>query len=236
MAVKEYSYAKQGQLRLSTHFRVHEFASKDGNYLYSDTVLIDDALVAKLEELYQRLCDIGYDVKYININSGYRTRQHDIDAGGNGSGQHTLGKAADFDVQVSSRKPYVIDRSGTYYIDAQYLCSVMQDLGWKGIGYIGGKAVHGDTRTGKWWGNEVTGASISDFYTAFSVPKVDTALMVKGDIDGSGVVDTTDARLALDYAVGKITLTDWQVIRGDVNNDGKMDTTDARLILEMAVA
>lgn len=236
MAVKTYSYAKQSGLELSTHFHVYEFASKnDSGYLYSDEVMIDEALVTKLEELYQRLCDIGYDVKSINISSGYRTRQHDIDVGGNGSGQHTLGKAADFDVKVYSKKPYVLDRNGVYYIDAQYLCCVMQDLGWKGIGYIGGKAVHGDTRTGKWWGNETTGASIADFYTAFHIPKVDTALMIDGDIDGNGVVDSTDARLALQYAVDKISLTEWQIIRGDVNSDGKIDTTDARLILQMAI-
>lgn len=57
----------------------------------------------------------------------------------------------------------------------------------------------------------------------------------KGDINGDSKVDTTDARLALQYAVGKITLAGTQLTAGDVNGDGKVDTTDARLILQKAV-
>ncbi len=64
------------------------------------------------------------------------------------------------------------------------------------------------------------------------VPKPDVAL---GDIDGNGKVDTTDARLALQYAVEKITLTENQLLAGDVDASGKVDTTDARLILQYAV-
>ena len=56
-----------------------------------------------------------------------------------------------------------------------------------------------------------------------------------GDINNDGKVDTTDARLALQYAVGKIPLDDGQLGLGDVNADGKVDTTDARLILQKAV-
>lgn len=56
-----------------------------------------------------------------------------------------------------------------------------------------------------------------------------------GDINGDGKIDTTDARLALQYAVGKITLTEAQQAVGDVNGDSKVDTTDARLILQKAV-
>lgn len=56
-----------------------------------------------------------------------------------------------------------------------------------------------------------------------------------GDISGDGKVDTTDARMALQSAVGKITLEAAQQTLGDVNGDGKIDTTDARLILQFAV-
>ena len=64
------------------------------------------------------------------------------------------------------------------------------------------------------------------------VPKPDVTL---GDIDGNGKIDTTDARLALQYAVEKITLTEDQLFAGDVDASGKVDTTDARLILQYAV-
>ena len=56
-----------------------------------------------------------------------------------------------------------------------------------------------------------------------------------GDINEDGKVDTTDARLALQHAVGKIQLTESQIFAGDVNADNKVDTTDARLILQKAV-
>ena len=56
-----------------------------------------------------------------------------------------------------------------------------------------------------------------------------------GDISGDGTVDTTDARLTLQYAVQKITLDESQLAAADVNGDGKVDTTDARLILQYAV-
>ncbi len=56
-----------------------------------------------------------------------------------------------------------------------------------------------------------------------------------GDINGDKVVNTTDARLALQYAVEKITLDEEQLAAGDVDGDGIVNTTDARLILQKAV-
>lgn len=55
-----------------------------------------------------------------------------------------------------------------------------------------------------------------------------------GDVNGDNTVDSTDARLVLQYAVGKIdTLTVMDA--ADVNSDNKVDSTDARLILQYAV-
>jgi len=55
-----------------------------------------------------------------------------------------------------------------------------------------------------------------------------------GDADGSGTVDSTDARLVLQYAVQKIsTLPAAEV--ADVDGSGTVDSTDARLILQYAV-
>lgn len=56
-----------------------------------------------------------------------------------------------------------------------------------------------------------------------------------GDIDADGSINTTDARLALQHAVEKITLTEDQLLAADVDGSGKVDTTDARLILQYAV-
>lgn len=57
----------------------------------------------------------------------------------------------------------------------------------------------------------------------------------KGDVNNDGKVNTTDARLALQFAVGKVVPTADQASAADVNGNGKVDTTDARLILQYAV-
>ncbi len=54
-----------------------------------------------------------------------------------------------------------------------------------------------------------------------------------GDVNDDGKVDSTDARLVLQYAVKKIDSLKNQV--ADVNGDGKTDSTDARLILQYTV-
>ena len=56
------------------------------------------------------------------------------------------------------------------------------------------------------------------------------------DLNGDGKVDSTDARLTLQYAVGKLNnQTLPNANRGDVNRDGNVDSTDARLILQYTV-
>ena len=130
-----------------------EFACKDG----TDTVLIDTDLIDKLEQIYDNL-----NCSKIIVNSGYRTPSHDKAVGGNGKGQHTLGKAADIQCY---------DKDGKL-IDAKYVCCAAETLGCNGIGYISSKAVHIDTRSGKWWGDETTGNdNINSFYDYFGVAK-----------------------------------------------------------------
>lgn len=59
--------------------------------------------------------------------------------------------------------------------------------------------------------------------------------VVPGDVNEDGVVNTTDARLVLQTAVGKAELTERAAKAADVNGDGVVNTTDARLILQLAV-
>ena len=61
----------------------------------------------------------------------------------------------------------------------------------------------------------------------------ETALI--GDVNVDGTVDTTDARLVLQHAVGKSVLKEEEQMMADVNGDGWVNTTDARLILQYAV-
>lgn len=58
--------------------------------------------------------------------------------------------------------------------------------------------------------------------------------LVYGDVNGDGNIDTTDARLTLQYAAKRIKANQLNLSAADVNGDGGVDTTDARLILQYA--
>lgn len=161
MAVKVYSYKTDKNKYCSKHTQVKEFASKRGNKLYSDAIVIDDALLNKIELLFSALnCS-----RYI-ISSGYRTSEHDKAVGGNGKGQHTKGKAVD---------ACFYDKNGKV-IPAPYVCCVAQDLGFKGIANISKnyRYVHLDMRSsGKYYGDETKGYNTvtNDFYKYFNISK-----------------------------------------------------------------
>ena len=75
MAIKAYSYAKDGNRKLSANFAVKEFRCKDG----SDPIFIDNELVT--------------------LTSAYRTAAHNKAVKGATYSQHCYGKAADIRVQ-----------------------------------------------------------------------------------------------------------------------------------------
>ncbi len=56
-----------------------------------------------------------------------------------------------------------------------------------------------------------------------------------GDVDGSGTINSTDARLVLQYAVKKIGAEKLTLPLADVDGNGRVDSTDARLILQYTV-
>ena len=84
-----YSKAKDGNKKLSDHFKVKEFACHDG----TDTVFVSDALVQVLEQIRRHFG------KPVNINSGYRTEAHNKANGGAAYSQHKYGMAADISIQ-----------------------------------------------------------------------------------------------------------------------------------------
>ena len=55
---------------------------------------------------------------------------------------------------------------------------------------------------------------------------------IKGDVDGDGFVDNTDALMTLKYDAGIIDLTNDELEAADVNDDGYADNTDALMILK----
>ena len=103
--VREYSLRRDGDLQLSPHFRLSEFASKDG----SDKVLVDDALVELLEQIREAAGGA------VTINSGYRSPAHNAAVGGVSSSQHLYGRAAD--VVVEGASPLLVGQIAEYYLD-----------------------------------------------------------------------------------------------------------------------
>lgn len=121
--VREYSLRRDGDLQLSPHFRLREFASKDG----SDKVLVDDDLVFLLEQI--RAAAGGA----VTINSGYRSPAHNAAVGGVSSSQHLYGRAAD--IVVSGASPLLVGQIAEYYLDRKGGIGVYQSF------------THVDTRT-----------------------------------------------------------------------------------------
>jgi len=81
---------------------------------------------------------------------------------------------------------------------------------------------------------------ISFAYPALSAnaytPLVPSDREMTGDVNGDGTVNTVDARLILQFIVGKNPLPDSDAfVRADVNGDGIVNTIDARLILQYIV-
>ncbi len=62
-----------------------------------------------------------------------------------------------------------------------------------------------------------------------------TDTLLNGDVDQNGRVDSTDARMVLQYAVKKIDQSALDLRAADVDGNGRVDSTDARLILQYAV-
>ena len=86
--LEAYSILKNGNLKLSEHFKVREFFCRDG----SDPVFIDTELVEILEKIRTKFG------KPVTINSGYRTEAKNKAAGGAAYSQHKYGLAADITV------------------------------------------------------------------------------------------------------------------------------------------
>ena len=68
-----------------------------------------------------------------------------------------------------------------------------------------------------------------------TVPPLTIPPPLKGDVDSSGGVDSSDARMVLQHEVGLIGLNAAQRSVANVNDDEKVDSSDARMILQYEV-
>ena len=122
--INAYSKKKDGDKKLSSNFRVREFACKDG----SDAVLVAPRLVMVLQSLRDHF---GAP---ITINSAYRTPQYNAKVGGADQSQHCYGTAADITVKGVGVETV-----------AAYARKIMPD--WGGVGlYTSHGFVHVDVR------------------------------------------------------------------------------------------
>ncbi|MBR4318472.1 MAG: hypothetical protein IKP69_00285, partial [Oscillospiraceae bacterium] len=156
MAVRSYNFDDNTQL--SPHFNVQEFRCKCSQH---HEILIAEELVDKLEKLYTKL-----NCSKIIVTSGMRCPSYDISIGGNGGGQHPLGKAADV----------VCYNQAGERISSKLVCCTAQDLGFGGIANIDTSytATHLDVRTSNiWYGNEVINyhTVTDDFYQYYGISK-----------------------------------------------------------------
>lgn len=109
--INAYSKAKDGSKRLSSNFKVREFACKDG----SDAVLVAPRLVMVLQSIRSHFGAA------VTISSAYRTPQYNTKVGGVAHSQHCYGTAAD--IVVRGRTPAQV---------AAYAREIMPD--WGGVG------------------------------------------------------------------------------------------------------
>lgn len=87
--VKVYSRRSEQYVKISPHFTVYEFASKDG----AEPVFVSGDLVAILEKIREHFNAA------VTISSGYRTPGHNNKIGGAAQSQHLYGCAADIQVK-----------------------------------------------------------------------------------------------------------------------------------------
>ena len=106
--IRTYSVKRDGDGKVSKHFRVREFASKDG----SDKVLIDDDLVTLLENIRE-----AAGGKAITINSGYRSPEHNAAVGGVSNSQHVKGTAAD--IVVEDTDPLTVGQIAEHFLNTK---------------------------------------------------------------------------------------------------------------------
>ena len=125
MTIKAYSKAKDGNKKVSTNFRVREFACTDG----SDPIFIDSDLVDLLQKIRTHFG------KAVTITSAYRTPGKNKACGGTTYSQHLYGRAADIKVNGVSPKKV-----------AAYAETLLKNKG--GIGTYS-TFTHIDTRTTK---------------------------------------------------------------------------------------
>lgn len=128
--IKAYT-TEQNNIQVGPHFRVKEFACKDG----SSITFIDDYMVTILELLRKELGN-----KPIIITSGYRTPTHNAKVGGAKYSYHMRGMAVD--IKVNGKTSKEVAKALDKLVEG---CGIIVYESW----------VHFDVRDGKKYRKEV---------------------------------------------------------------------------------
>lgn len=126
MEIKAYISDEQANLKITEHFKVKEFACKDG----SPIVFVDEYLAVLLEILRKTI------KKPVIITSGYRTPEHNKKVGGAKNSFHMRGMAADITVKDMTPKDVAKELDKL----APNSCGIIVYKSW----------VHFDTRNSKY--------------------------------------------------------------------------------------
>jgi uncharacterized protein YcbK (DUF882 family) len=102
--------------RVSEHFKLADFLTHDQVRVWPKYLVLDEALVDKLELVLQDLRAHGYDAKRLHVMSGFRTPQYNAN-GGETSGRadlsrHQYGDAADVWVENGAGRMADLNRDG----------------------------------------------------------------------------------------------------------------------------
>lgn len=144
---------------ITKHFHSTEFRCK-----HCGTIKIDERLVNNMEKIFDKL-----NASKCIISSGYRCSVHDKAVGGNGTGQHTKGYAADC---------IYYDKNGKIIPSKIVVCVAYDSDLFRGIAKIDNNYTHLDIRTsGYYKGDETVSFNSvwSDPYSYFKVTKEDMA-------------------------------------------------------------
>ena len=132
--VKQYSKAADGNISITQHFKISEFACNDG----ADSILLDD----KLPCVLQRIRDV-IGGKPVRITSGYRTPEYNAKNGGAPNSYHTRGMAADIIITgvttldmcraaETALAELKIPGGICYYVKQAFIHVDVRDVKWRG--------------------------------------------------------------------------------------------------------
>lgn len=134
--------------QISEHFRLRDFLTKDQPNVWPKYLLLNPALLDKLELTIQELQAMGHPVKHVTIMSGFRTPNYNVH-GGNTEGRanlsrHMYGDASDIFID-NDGNGVMDDLNGDHRVDerdAEVIQQAAERVERKNPSLVGGVGVY----------------------------------------------------------------------------------------------